>query len=64
VKVAAGKTEPGYNLYELRRDFSVTMYLMFDPGIPSSTDSDLCYPAFAASQAARAASQCHGSIPV
>jgi hypothetical protein len=53
----------GYNLYELRRDFSVTMYLMFDPGIPSGTDSDLCYPAYA-TQSVRAASQCHGSIPV
>jgi hypothetical protein len=54
----------GYNLYELRRDFSVTMYLMFDPGIPSPSDSALCYPAYAASLTVWAASQCHGSIPV
>ncbi len=54
----------GYSLYEFRRDFSVTMYLMFDPALPSGNDSSSCFPAFAASQTTRGKSACHGSIPV
>jgi hypothetical protein len=57
----------GYTLYELRRDFNVTMYVLFDPGLPNiaSGDVELCYPAIAFNTStARAPSGCHGSIPV